>query len=295
MEATYEMARRMAVTIPRFHDLIGAFFNEHLGKAFPDAPAQLEIASYSDPEIMRTAYSQGGMLVDVALDHLMGLSKTLTEPVEVFTPWVCVRAVFESSALAAWFLEPGITGAERAKRSFAFRFEGLTQQLKFLQAWKTKSADIEGLKRQIEELEETAFRLGMDRLRDRKGKRMGIGMPMPSVTELITSVFHDEPSYRLQSAMAHGHHWALQQLGYRVHENDDGKSDYVMLTKHISAAAAGHLCTRAVRAFAKPAWYRSCRNGWDAQRIREILELAYNDMLINERERFWRSSSSPGA
>ncbi len=88
------MARRMVAAIAPFHDSVGAFFDDHLGKVSPDGPARIEITAYADPEIMRTAYSQGGMLVDVALDHLMGLSKTLTEPVEVFTPWVCVRAIF---------------------------------------------------------------------------------------------------------------------------------------------------------------------------------------------------------
>jgi hypothetical protein len=289
MEMTYELARRMADAIPRFRDAVAAFFDDHLGKLCPDAPAAREIASYPDPQIIRAAYSQGGMLVDVAADHLMGLSKTLTNPVEVFTPWVCGRALLEASALASWFLEPGITADERARRSFAFQFDGLKQQMTFRRACKSEGIDVKALEMQVDALDDAALRLGIEKILDKNGKRSGLGVRLPGHTELIKSVFKDEASYRLQSAMAHGQHWALLTFGYMRPENDDGKSELVTVKKQISASAVGHLCSRAVRAIARPVWYRSLQNGCDSPRLRQIMESAYNEHLLDDRELFWRS------
>ncbi len=294
MEFTYDMARQMLAGIPPLHNAVAAFFNDHLGRAFPHAPAAVEEAGAYDPEVIRTAYSQGSMLIEVAADHLMGFSKTMTEPVEVFAPWVCVRAVLEASALASWFLEPGITTEERAKRSFAFKYEGMKQHIKFLQSWGHNASEMAKLNTWIEEMENTAVGWGMAKVQDKNGKRSGIGMQMPFITALVTLIFKDEPTYRLHSAMAHGHHWALQQLGYTVHGEDDGNSTYVKLKKHISAAVIGHLAARAVRAFVKPVWFRSYQNGWDTQRLGNLLESAYDAMLINAEVRFWRSTSSAG-
>ncbi len=55
----------------------------------------------------------------------------MTEPVAVYGPWVCVRAVLESSAVAVWLLCPEIGAKERAKRSFAFLFKNFDEQAKF--------------------------------------------------------------------------------------------------------------------------------------------------------------------
>ena len=128
----------------------------------------------------------------------------------------------------------------------------------------------------------------MPRLRGKDLKRNGIGVPMPSVTELIARLFGDEPSYRLQSAMAHGHPWALQRLGYRLDENDDGISGYVKLRQHITPTVVGYLSTRSVRAWVRPVWYKCRQNGWDMARLRAILESSYDAMRLVEKERFWR-------
>jgi hypothetical protein len=291
---TYEMAKSMLDAIPALHDEVGAYCNTHLGKPFPNAPAVAEMVAFRDPEIIGTAYSQGSILVEVAVDHLMAFTKTMTEPVETFAPWVSVRAVLEAGALAAWSLDPAIHAQERAKRSFAFRYEGLTELVKFLRASKSKQADVDSANKRIDDVEDEAIRLGFPKLRDKNRKRNGIGMPMPSVTQLISQVFDDEPTYRLLSAMAHGHHGALQQLGYKRHE-DNGKSDYVKLKKYISFDSIGYLSARTVRAFVRPIWYKSRQNGWDMERLRGILESAYDAMRLNEKDRFWRAEGGASA
>ena len=111
-------------------------------------------------------------------------------------------------------------------------------------------------------------------------------MKMPSATQLIIDIFDDENSYRLLSAMAHGHFWALM-IGVKVIE-DDGKSTYVKTKKHVSPSAVGYLSARAVRAFAKAIWYRSRQLGWDLPRLAAILEKSFDVMRIRDSERFWK-------
>jgi len=285
----YEMARSMLDAIPSLHDAIASFFNDHLGKSFPHAPAVAEIAAFPYPNITRNAYSQGAVLVDVAADHLMAFSKTLTEPVETFAPWVCVRTVLEASAIASWLLDPAVSSEERARRSFAFRFEGMTESLKFMRVSMTKQGEIDTLLKRIDEVEDDAVRCGFGPVRDKNRKRIGIGMQMPSVTVLVKQVFDDEPTYRLLSAVAHGHQWALLKLGYARLEEDEGKSDYVKMAKRISPDSVGYLSARTVRAFVLPVWYKSRQNGWDMERLRRILESSYDDIKISENVRFWRT------
>lgn len=285
----YAMARRLLAAIPHLHDAVATFSNDHISRTFPAAPMAAEIDAFRDQEIIRTAYSQGSILVEVAADHLIAFSKTLTEPVEAFAPWVSVRAVMESSALSAWFMDPAITALERARRSLAFRYEGLIEQSKFLRASKCAQADPDTVMQRVDDLEASANRLGIPKLRGKDHKRSGIGMRMPSVTELIGQIHDDEAGYRLASAVTHGHHWAVQQMGYTFYEPDDGKSDYVRLRKHISPAAIGYLAVRTVRSFVKPVWYKSRQHGWDMERLAGILEATYDSMSIVDRVRFWRS------
>ena len=159
----------------------------------------------------------------------------MTEPVETFAPWVCVRSVLEASAIASWLLTPDINAEERAKRSFAFRYEGLSQSVMFMRAAKINQSEIDDKLKRIVEVENQAVACGLERLVDKKLKRNGIGMQMPKVTELVKQVFDDESTYRLLSGMAHAHNWALLNLSYTLYEQDDGKSASVKMKKQVVA------------------------------------------------------------
>jgi hypothetical protein len=200
-----------------------------------------------------------------------------------------VRCVLETGALAAWFLDPAIDAHERARRSFAFRFEGLEHQIKFLNSINSTPDRASALEEQIEEAERAANRLGFQSLRNKKGVRNGIGMLMPSMTGLISDVLSDEPTYRLLSAMTHGHHWALLQFGYTRDEADDGTSDYGKIRQYISAPSVGYLVRHALKAYLLPVWYRSHLNGLDLKCLRDILDSAYDSMRFNETDRIWRA------
>ena len=83
---------------------------------------------------------------------------------------------------------------------------------------------------------------------------------MPSMTELIAQNLDQEAAYRLLSAMAHGHHWALIKLGFR--ETDEqatlrdtsgvGRAFRHALEKNLSPTNVLYLATTGFPVFSKP-------------------------------------------
>ena len=138
----------------------------------------------------------------------------------VFAPAVCVRAVLETSALAAWITEPKIPLEERVKRSFAIRFKAMYEHRKFLDSQKNTSASISHLQTRIDHAITQAGQFGILITHDRKtGKLSGSGAALPNATELIAEVFRDRTSYRFLSGIAHGHPWAMA-VGIEIVDND---------------------------------------------------------------------------
>ena len=161
-EANYSRAaRRMLDAIPRLLQAISAYVNDHNAKSFPASQLSAEIAAYPDPEVIRTAFSQGDMLYEVAGDHVFGFTRAMAEPLAVFAPWALVRAALESGAHSAWLLDPSIDAEERAKRSFATRFDDLSQQIKLVNLIAPNSPAASQLSNRIEEAGNQADRLGM--------------------------------------------------------------------------------------------------------------------------------------
>lgn len=144
-----------------------------------DSISSTELAKFERPLSLKTAYSQGHILVEVAADQLMAFTRTLEEPIQTIAPFTCARSVLESCALANWLVDNNITPLERVKRSFAFRFEGMEQQRKLI-----NSADSENgqnkFKERTEEVVETAKKLGLEIFTNKKDKIVGIGVRMPS-------------------------------------------------------------------------------------------------------------------
>lgn len=53
---------------------------------------------------LKTAYSQGSILLEVAADHLSAFVSTLQEPIQTIAPWTCARSVLETTSLSIWLL-----------------------------------------------------------------------------------------------------------------------------------------------------------------------------------------------
>lgn len=192
----------------------------------PDSIAAQELATFDAPELLETAYGQGRMLAVAVRDHLEGMLRALTEPVLTITPWTSARSAVESAALSCWFMDPEASARERVARSFAFRYEGVAQQVKLARAAKNQES-IQRATRRMAFIAEQARSLGFKEIVNSKGQTDGAGKRMPSVTDLTAAVLDCGSSYRVMSAMVHQHPWALQQLGFRGITRKDGSPETV--------------------------------------------------------------------
>jgi len=83
--------------------------------------------------------------------------------------------------------------------------------------------DISKIEKNLDQLIEKARKEGLDPIKNRNDKIIGIGHTMPSVTELIRSELDEESTYRLLSAITHAHPFAFNQLGFRKHSKSSDK------------------------------------------------------------------------
>ena len=229
------------------------------------------------------------MLIEVSADQLISLFRSLTEPVLTIAPWTSVRANLESSALALWLLDPSISAQDRVQRSFAFRFEGLSQQVKFARAG---GLDTSKDLLRIDDVEKLALSLGFSQVVDQKGKRIGIGQRFPRMTDLVGSVLHEESTYRLCSAFTHAHPWAIQQGSFgQAQDKSTTRSDFSLNTtyfeKKLHPETIIFLCHKAACAFSKPIWYKAELYGYKLPEFSIILNKVFDSLGVSGTERFW--------
>lgn len=146
------------------------------------------------------------------------------------------------------------------------------------------------LENHINDVENVAASLGFARLRGKKNQRTGIGEVMPSATDIIKQMLNEERMYRLLSAVAHGHTWAMQQLSFKQGERDTtGGVVTTALAKH-SGTVEGYflLAIRAAKSLGLPVWNQCLYYGWDKDRLTKILESTYDEMEVSAAVRFWR-------
>ena len=234
--------------VTEFMEQTSVLWNQYQHQPLPNSQAAEELAEFSRPESIGTAYSQGTVLIEVAADYVFAVTRTLTEPAQTIAPWVCARGVLETSALSLWFLDTSIGADERVKRSLAFRYEGFDQQRKFAQSTNGK-INPQTIISRIYEVEQVASKLGYEKITDKKGNRIGIGQNMPSITDIVIKMLNKEQDYRLLSAMVHAHPWALQHFGFiKTHDDqmifENVKGAY--FEKHLSADSIFFLCIDSV-------------------------------------------------
>jgi hypothetical protein len=279
---------QMTQALYHLHEESGRFLNECGHQPSETSTATTELSTFQEPESVKTVYAQGSALIEVAADHLMAFVRVTTEPVQTMAPWTCVRAIIESGALAAWLLDPGIDVRTRVQRSFAFRYEGLRQQVKFGRA-SGNEPDTEKAIARIDVVEDAALKLGFSQVRDRRDRRIGIAQQMPPTTQLVSEVLGEEATYRLLSAIAHAHPWALQQSSFRKVDSKDNH----FFEKNLESIAVAFLSITAANSFSKPVWYKCQLFGWDVKRLESIFNSAYDSLGINpEAGRFWLNSKS---
>lgn len=292
-DPTLDEAISMVQAVNSLHDNTASFFNESGHQPSPNSKAALELRTFQRPESVATAFSQGAVLIEVAADQLMAFIKTVSQPAQSIAPWTCTRALIESAALAAWLLDPTLDIRTRVQRSFAFRYEGLSQQVKYAHAARI-NADLAS--QRIDQVEGVALGLGFSRVENRQRERIGIAQQMPSITDLVNQTLDEKKTYRLLSAVAHAHPWALQQLSFqRIYGESlqfpdsitDGENAHPM-EKSLSTLSVAFLCLKSAYVFARPVWFRCLLLGWDSERLRSILNNAFDSFGSQQpKRRFW--------
>lgn len=115
---------------------------------------------------------------------------------------------------------------------------------------------------------------------------------MPNATEMIKLMLDEEHAYRLLSAVAHGHIWAIRQLGFAqagaTFVGPDGVSMTPMLKHSGTLEGYTYLAVRAAKSFARPLWNQCQYFGWDEARLKALLDSVYDEFRGSVNIRFWR-------
>jgi len=184
-------------------------------------------------------------------------------------------------------------------RSFAFRYEGLRQQEKLLRAVGAEDkGTADALGRRIETVEQSALELGFMPLRGKRNQIIGIGCVMPSITDLAATVLNREEEYRLFSAVAHAHFWALNQLSLYACDPpvdaEKGTRNFVhgsgYLEKHLSATSTMFVVSEVLDYLSRIVWARFALFGWAIDDLRRTLEEIYDAIGLSISPRFWRKN-----
>jgi len=206
---------------------------------------------------------------------MIALGRAITEPVLVFPAWVCVRALLEASASAAWLLDPGIDADTRVRRSYSLRFEGLSQQKKIAHT-QGDTKVVADITKRVDELAAEAAGLGFKVRPDKHAAAIGIDPQFPGPTELVKDVLGEDVLYRIASGVAHSHDYAITQLAYK--RDDSRRVDHpgavgneVTVTKHMSFEQMFVLYSQAAEKFTVPVRHLTQLFGWDINRLGSIV------------------------
>ena len=265
--------------------------NQYNSEPTIDSLAIQERNSFPNKELIKDVHYRGNLSIEAAGDHLMVFADSISEPAKTVAPWTCVRGLLESCALAVWFLDPMIDSRTRVGRCFAFRYSGFIEQIKFFQVEK-QHAQITKVNQRIKKVENDAIALGYPQLLNKKGEIYAIAQHMPSIIELIGTTLDREGEYRLLSGVAHGHHWAISQFGYRVSEEIlDGQSVKAFV-KYLHPESVVFSVNIVVTSFAKVFWCLGMLYGWERKEFIGLLDRTYDKLSYNDQSRFWRLTPS---
>lgn len=285
---TREDVLSMLAAVHALIDGLAEIYNQYNNEPALNSIAFQEQQSFPNPGLVKDVLSRGMLSMESAADHLMVFADAIAEPSKTVAPWTCVRGLLESCALAAWFFDPTTNAKERVGRCFAFRHTGFVQQIKFYQVGKMQ-AEIDYVQRRIIKVEQEAVSLGYPRLLNKNGDISGIGQRMPGITELIGMTLGREAEYRLLSGIAHGHHWAIQQINFReIEVTLSGGQVTKALEKHLSPDFILFVAQIAVTSFAKVIWYLWRLHGWNLKEVEQLLEATYDRLRYPTDLRFWR-------
>lgn len=288
-----EYISEMRKALDEFCDEIHRFHVEQGSNWANDSPAAKEVGGSKGAASLVTAWSHAALLIESGSEHLSSFIHAVEEPVQPIACWTCVRSMLEPCSVSLWLLDPDIDARTRIGRSFAIRYEGMDQFLKYARVTSKDDGFLQPIKDRIREVEREALDLGYPKIRDKTGKRrIGIGQRMPSATELIRMMLNQESMYRLLSAVAHGHNWAIRELSYGPVKGKDyrsslGGAPVRMFEKTVHPGKIAWLGLISIESIARPVWFRCRYAGWNKERMKRILDRTFDRLKARESLRFW--------
>jgi len=291
VEESYIFSLRTGLV--ELHDRAGKLIEDNGYQPLTGSIADAEAKTFARPESLLSACAIIVQMIEMTGEHLSGFVKMITEPIESIATWTCVRSTLEASAIGCWLSEPKIDAKTRVGRTFAYRFEGLTQQLKFCTAINRPAAEIQALEKRIDDVEEVALGLGYPPVRNAQNRRIGIGQVMPSATDMISIVLDEGDMYRLLSAVAHGHSWAIMRLGFKpvtaVPQSTTPERVVVHhFEKRVYVEGLAYLGMGLAVAFARGVWNMARYFGWDQGAVANELNASFDTLQAKPAVRFWR-------
>jgi len=284
---THEDVLNMLSSVHGLIDGTALIYNQYNNEPSSNSLAYQEQNSFPNQKLAKDVHYRAMLSMESAADHLMVFADSICEPAKTVAPWTCVRGLLESCALAAWFLDPDIDAQVRVGRCFAFRYIGFVQQIKFYQVEKRQS-EIDYVQQRVIKVEQEAVSLGYSRILKKNGDINGIAQTMPNITELIGTTLDRAAEYRLLSGVAHGHHWATHQVGFREIEVKNAEGQVIKaLEKHVHPNFVLYVAHIAVTSFAKVIWYLWRLYGWNLQDVEHLLDTTYEKLHYKSELRFW--------
>jgi len=279
--------------LTRLDTEVSAFVESQGRDPAPGSKAATERATYQRPESICTVSAIATVLLDSVGEHVNLLVKAMTEPINAFGCWTTVRSMLEAAAIAAWLHDPEIDATKRVSRAYAHRYGGLEEQVKLVGAASVSNDERKKSQDLVDKLERDAVALGYSVILDKKGNRSGIAEPTLSATKIIELMLNERVSYRVLSAVAHAHFWALQRFGLTTaavqpSQSGDGVSTVAMEKSAGSGAGHAFLVVCATKALAISVWNQCLYFGWDRARLVCLLESIYDDIERKPVMRFWR-------
>lgn len=258
--------------------------------------ASQELSNCPNKEILEVAYNHGArQFLLVASDHMSGLRRALTPSQGVLscTPWTCARGALESCSTGVWLLDTKIDSKERITRSLNLRLQNLDIQKKLahkdlaqgVESTQQNSNVIRKIEARIKYLRKESYKLSIAEKKNKRGKFLGFGSGLPSISARIASTLNADYDYAMLSSAAHGNEFATLSLSVKVIEQTKNR---LIATPCLDPKNAVYLILLVIEWFARASWTYFSLFGWDLERLQSILEKEYNRADINEESRFWR-------
>ena len=287
-----EYLTAMQAALIGLFDGVATLRGELTDEAVPGSPAAEEFMLSKRKKSLGTARSIASILIESGGEHLTLFVQSVCPPAKPIACCTCIRSLVESCAFASWILDPSIEGTTRVRRVLAYKRDGLNQQLGFSQGARQASEMLRTIENQIARLDSAASELGVPQPKGRK-RRPGEGrVKMPTATRVVGAMLDEEVSYRLLSAVVHGHEWAIRELGFtkEARPSEPLTSDSIFVArirKTLKMDVVALLGLIAAQAFCRPVWYQFNYEGWDREPLRELFESAFDRMGAAKALRFW--------